>query len=456
MNVLLLKEDREVRHMLAFTLESQFQLVVREVVTIAETLEAFNKDPSRFDFVLLEDELRNKPFLDHLRAIGDHTPVLVLRKGANATQIPVITPVIGSVSVSALGAELKQFLPHLKQKPRTKIEDGVTQEPAEYKDGEYVRIQSALVFQVLPLLADLYLKLSEEKFVRVFKKGDVFKSEDIQAFLQKKQISFVFIKKEDSNVFIDRFKSKLQALYDDPKQSEKDSAQVAANVHEAVVELGGVVGFTPEVQELAKAGVKSALKSIGTSPRLAKFLRNLATERDKYITAHSVILAQVCCSIAALLKWPSGSTFQKLTYAAFFHDMMFRNQKLAQVKSLAELEGYHEQFTPEDVHFYKAHPALVAQLIMKMTEVPPDVDVILHQHHERADGSGFPRGLSGSNIAPLAAVFIVAHDLVSYMFEAAPEVDFAQFLEQYKAKNSVGHFRKILEVLTPENLKIGE
>ena len=59
-------------------------------------------------------------------------------------------------------------------------------------------------------------------------------------------------------------------------------SSLAASVHEAIQELNAAVGFTPEVQELAKQGVKLSLKAVGSSPKLAAVLKTFIQEKEKF------------------------------------------------------------------------------------------------------------------------------------------------------------------------------
>ncbi|MFW5735670.1 MAG: HD-GYP domain-containing protein, partial [Oceanidesulfovibrio sp.] len=54
--------------------------------------------------------------------------------------------------------------------------------------------------------------------------------------------------------------------------------------------------------------------------------------------------------------------------------------------------------------YYQQHPAMGAKIAQELPLFPPQgVPVILH-HHEAMDGSGFPKGISGNKIAPLARI----------------------------------------------------
>ena len=46
---------------------------------------------------------------------------------------------------------------------------------------------------------------------------------------------------------------------------------------------------------------------------------------------------------------------------------------------------------------------------MKNIEFPWPIADIVHQHHERLDGSGYPQGLKGDDILPQAKIMAVAY-----------------------------------------------
>jgi HD-GYP domain-containing protein (c-di-GMP phosphodiesterase class II) len=73
--------------------------------------------------------------------------------------------------------------------------------------------------------------------------------------------------------------------------------------------------------------------------------------------------------------------------------------------------------------------------------------VIIAQHHERADGTGFPRGLAQTYIAPLGAVFIVAHDMAQVALKKGPEFKPADFLAEIRDKYKTGQFRKVVQAI---------
>jgi HD-GYP domain-containing protein (c-di-GMP phosphodiesterase class II) len=66
----------------------------------------------------------------------------------------------------------------------------------------------------------------------------------------------------------------------------------------------------------------------------------------------------------------------------------------------------------------KLHPTRGSELLDEI-EFPGQVAEIAHQHHERLDGSGYPRGLKGDEILLGARVLAVA-DVADAMLSDRP------------------------------------
>ncbi|MGE0617041.1 MAG: HD-GYP domain-containing protein, partial [Bacteriovoracia bacterium] len=171
----------------------------------------------------------------------------------------------------------------------------------------------------------------------------------------------------------------------------------------------------------------------------------------RYIPSHSGLIAQISCTLAVAMEWHSETTFYKLNLAAFLHDITLDNHALAAIRTMDELNARRDQFKPQEYKDFQNHAMRAAELARQFNEVPPDVDSIIAQHHEQPDGSGFPRGLTHTHISPLGALFIVAHDLISFVFEKGGPSNIDLFLQEFliltKDRYAVGNFKKIHKAL---------
>jgi len=96
------------------------------------------------------------------------------------------------------------------------------------------------------------------------------------------------------------------------------------------------------------------------------------------------------------------------------------------------------------------HPTHAAALVREFKQLPADVDVIVEQHHELPDGTGFPAGLKHQKISPITAVFILAHRL--YTFNSHHQQPgsigiLADFEKSLPDTFQVGEFKKVIQVL---------
>lgn len=313
----------------------------------------------------------------------------------------------------------------------------------ELNDDTIVRIKTTLLIRVGQLRAGVYIRLSPTKVVKLFQEGDEFEEADYTRMLNEKKTEYLYLRKDEVGEFVEKFKSDLLILLQAELQPEQAGSKLLEEIHETAQELLNKLGPTKEVQEVVKASVNLALKTMGSHPRLADLLAKLQIDRDKYISSHSMLLPQIACALAIAMGWKSEATLQKLGLVAFLHDTTLTNQALAAVTSLTELSRKSDQFSEAEIKLYREHPVKTSEMAKRFHEVPPDVDTIILQHHERPDGSGFPRALTHTHISPLGAVFIVAHDLVSAIFDPSKPFVLEEFIESKKKEYYVGNFKKL-------------
>lgn len=84
-----------------------------------------------------------------------------------------------------------------------------------------------------------------------------------------------------------------------------------------------------------------------------------------------------------------------------------------------ELLDQAENLTDQQRKIIQAHPIMGAQMVSESKDVDFEVLAIIENHHERADGSGYPRGIEGAAI-PLLARIAGLVDTYDAMITARP------------------------------------
>ncbi len=353
--------------------------------------------------------------------------------------------VLGALSYSP--NILDELLKLLQSISKNSSEDAAV--PKAGDDGKYFGVRTSLLVKMSPLDVDVYIRLSATHYVKIFQKGNVFDGEDLKKYAEKKKVQYMFLQNDSTKILVDKVNGKLKDLLKQEKIEIKEVKETVEDVVDTVHQLIDQMGVTEEVQELVKNNIDVAVKAMGDFPELAKILKEMTADPSNYISGHSMMLAHVACSMACAVDWYSETTFQKLTMAAFMHDSPIKNQELCAVKNLEELEKkFKGKFTPEQVAIYKSHPDRASKLVAQFKEMPPEVDKIILQHHEHPYGTGFPGALSSNYIAPLASLFIIAHDIVDYCYDNKGNIDIDEFLETNSKKYSAGNFKKIAKAVS--------
>jgi len=121
--------------------------------------------------------------------------------------------------------------------------------------------------------------------------------------------------------------------------------------------------------------------------------------RDPYTAGHQTRVTKVARAIANEIGW-SDEAIEALALAGQVHD-------LGKLRIPAEILTKPGRLTESEFALIREHPGASYDLL-KGIDFPWPIAEIAYQHHERLDGSGYPRGLKGDAILPEARVLAVA------------------------------------------------
>jgi len=149
-------------------------------------------------------------------------------------------------------------------------------------------------------------------------------------------------------------------------------------------------------EELRAAGTKQAVYAL---EQTIQSLAMLAEMKDSYTAGHQRRVANLACVIARGMNLDS-STIQGLRLAGLIHD-------IGKIRVPAEILTSTRRLSPPEMELIKVHPA-VAFEVLRSIDFPWPIAETVYQHHERLDGSGYPRRLTGDHIIIEARILAVA------------------------------------------------
>ena len=121
--------------------------------------------------------------------------------------------------------------------------------------------------------------------------------------------------------------------------------------------------------------------------------------RDPYTAGHQQRVAQLACAIAGKMGL-AAEAVEGIRIASLLHDV----GKIRIPVSILSRSG---SLLEAEFQMLKIHPQ-VSYDILKNIPFPWPVAQMAYQHHERLDGSGYPRGLAAAEILPEARMLAVA------------------------------------------------
>jgi len=147
------------------------------------------------------------------------------------------------------------------------------------------------------------------------------------------------------------------------------------------------------------AEIDTSRKETETYKTFVKTVSLLTEPQDPYTARHQKKVSQLAEGIARAMGLPADM-IEGIRVAGSVHDM----GKMSVPTEIVTKPG---ALTPFEFSVIKEHPQKGYE-ILKGVEFPWPIPEIVLQHHERLDGSGYPRGLKGNEIRLEARVLAVA------------------------------------------------
>lgn len=261
---------------------------------------------------------------------------------------------------------------------------------------------------------DIYIKIRDGHFVKIYNSKDELGEEDIAKY-ERKNIETMYIREEELNKFLEPYMIILMKIFaEEIEQEENKVFEKQLEAQEIIHSQLKSSGMTEEAMELAKSLVENNIKMGAKSPKIGTLIKQMMGKAD-FLYEHSLMTAYISGLILSDLTWDSQDTQFKLYLASMFHDMSLDGSSAMKDMELnGIISGKHSE---NDIERFLNHPLESSNFIHEFREIPPDTNVIIAQHHELPEGKGFPKKLLSARTFPLSRVFIVSHFLVDYIYK---------------------------------------
>jgi HD-GYP domain-containing protein (c-di-GMP phosphodiesterase class II) len=201
--------------------------------------------------------------------------------------------------------------------------------------------------------------------------------------LEKRQILSVFIRNP---------RIELPEVSDSVKEATRSRARMMVEHAFNSIKKAERFSMSEEEQKIVHKVVEEATQDPLAVVQIAHINRN---SRD--IMAHSVNVSLLSAATALAMGVNNSDTLHELALAALLHDiglLMIPQDLLARRESLK----------PEENLIYREHANWGFAILQESDSLPRSVALVAQQHHEHADGSGYPHQLTSSTLHPFSRI----------------------------------------------------
>ncbi|MEW7864931.1 HD-GYP domain-containing protein [Aeromonas diversa] len=219
--------------------------------------------------------------------------------------------------------------------------------------------------------------------------------------------------------------------------------------------------FSQSVSELRDALGALNLKPDEGLANTAQIVRNAAAQIALHEgplglhlirSTHTDVLLQHSLNVAylaMLMARELGMTpieIEEVGLAGLVHD-------IGELRVPTQITQKRGELNKAEINFLRMHPQYGFEMLTQLKAFEPKIRAVALQHHERLDGSGYPKGLKGEDISPLTRLI----SLVDYYdellhprmsgFPAPPNQVVSQLFKQAQGKFEPDQVKLLIKIL---------
>jgi response regulator RpfG family c-di-GMP phosphodiesterase len=405
--VLLVDDEEPIREIMSFGIGLKHACEVVEAEDGMHAIEILGKD-DKFDLVFCDYNMPN--------ANGGEVYQFLLDKGLNIPYVMCSSDLPTDYEIFQQGELFGNI-----QKPS--IMEGLDEifEKLSSSMDNFIELKQKFVPISLNILTklsftpvDLYLKVSDEKVLKVLRTNEQFTEEDYKKY-KDKGLASLLIEQCDGEVFLKVLEENILSLLEG--KEELTDVEIR-NIHSIISNVASSFGFSSAIVELTNKSIDHSMKVINSDKQLKKLFDNLIDSGD-YLSNHAVVCAHLATAIASnldVLADKKDEAIKKLNLACFLQDLKITHLGIKQYEDIAYYYDEEATINREKKKDFSQHPYRAAEEIQKTKGFPPDVDKIINEHEERPDGSGFPKGLVAKQLTHLSSAFILTNMIAHLIF----------------------------------------
>ncbi len=308
---------------------------------------------------------------------------------------------------------------------------------------EFYQISSEIYSSFPKYRPPVDLFVYEENIANLYpfiKKGQRLTNQQIDKLLTLCNEGNLFVSRKDLPVYMEHIVHQLDLVLLDSNFKDSEVAKILLR------------GLYLKFSEFAQQPVKPVFDKMYTDlmvfteyiwadkHRLRPFLPHLYTRKFDHGHHATNTLVLGMWLFTQTQKEPSRRMFDALALGLYVHDIGMSKLPLYMLSK-------HTGLTKEETEKARKHALVGVRILQKLEVAGKETLQAVYEHHERLDGSGYPQGISGTNVGIIPKITAIA-DSLSAMIQDRP------FTDQIEIKKAVAILFSATGKYDPDLLKV--
>lgn len=287
----------------------------------------------------------------------------------------------------------------------SKLNNGTSQ--AKPADAEVATLAEQLIpvsrdeiISMTPLPADFYVRLSDQHFVMVGRRG-AKQMEDLHALKDVVKVQELYVRRDQYRDCVGMNLQIAEIAVTKEELSDLKKVEILTKASDSVFQEIVKIGFNHESLEHTKTVARSIIALVAAKQDLNSVISAMANVSADLVR-HSLAVSAVSVMIAREMNWNQESTNQKLALAALLHDI-----GLKEVPSDILSKPRH-LMTLNEVKAYESHVMRATEILGSMPTISSEIVCVAVEHHENAIGQGYPKHMRDVRMHPFSKIVALA------------------------------------------------
>lgn len=248
---------------------------------------------------------------------------------------------------------------------------------------------------------DVFVQLSEKKYIKIAHKGDTIPKEKVHHY-KEKGVRHLYISKADFGKLVQFNLNVAELIKNRDGITQEKRMKFIKYTGEVLLEKAFVAGIDRRSFNEAQTFLGLTFNALSESDESMDLLDLLNSHSDA-IYAHSLGVSIYSVMIARKLNYESNLILFKLSLAGMFHDIGKKEIERTILEKPRHLLSTAERKLVE------SHVVRSQDILRAVKGVPEDVIQIVYEHHEDPVGQGYPMAKVKKNLHPLSRIVQVAN-----------------------------------------------